>query len=52
MTVETTTTNLDLETLRIERPPERPWRKRGRLISIAMLMVLAVGGFLLSVLLK
>jgi RND family efflux transporter MFP subunit len=41
LTVETTTTNLDLETLRIERPPERPWRKRGRLISIAMLMVLA-----------
>jgi RND family efflux transporter MFP subunit len=41
LTVETTTTNLDLETLRIERPPERPWRKRGRLISIATLMVLA-----------
>ncbi len=41
MTVETTTTNLDLETLRIERAPERPRRKRGRLISIAMLMVLA-----------
>jgi RND family efflux transporter MFP subunit len=41
LTVETTTTNLDLETLRIERPPERPWRKRGRLISIVMLMVLA-----------
>ena len=41
MAVETTTTDVDLETLRIERSPERPRRKRGRLISIAMLMVLA-----------
>jgi RND family efflux transporter MFP subunit len=41
LTVETTTTNLDLETLRIERPREQPRRKRSRLVSIAMLMVVA-----------
>ena len=41
MAVETTTTNLDLETLRIERPREQPRRKRSRLVSIAMLMVVA-----------
>src|SRR6266404_2195296 len=34
-------TNHELETLRIERPQERPRRKRSRSISIAMLMVLA-----------
>src|SRR5260221_9798452 len=33
--------NHELETLRIERPQERPRRKRSRSISIAMLMVLA-----------
>jgi RND family efflux transporter MFP subunit len=41
LAVETTTTNLDLETLRIERPREQPRRKRSRLVSIAMLMVVA-----------
>src|SRR5260370_20272218 len=35
------TRNHELEALRIERPRERPRRKRSRLISIAMLMVLA-----------
>jgi RND family efflux transporter MFP subunit len=41
MAVEATTRNHELETLRIERPQEQPRRKRSRLISIAMLMVLA-----------
>src|SRR6266436_769652 len=41
MAIEATTRNHELETLRIERPQEQPRRKRGRLISIAMLMVLA-----------
>src|SRR6266446_2351611 len=41
MAIEATRTNHDLETLRIARPQERPRRKRSRLISIAMLMVLA-----------
>src|SRR6266852_2539859 len=41
MAIEATTRNHELETLRIERPQERPRRKRSRLISIAMLMVLA-----------
>src|SRR6266704_3056331 len=41
MALEATRTNHELETLRIERPQERPRRKRSRLISIAMLMVLA-----------
>src|SRR6266446_5436706 len=41
MALEATRTNHDLETLRIARPQERPRRKRSRLISIAMLMVLA-----------
>src|SRR6266403_251346 len=41
MAIEATTRNHALETLRIERAQERPRRKRSRLISIAMLMVLA-----------
>src|SRR5262245_34289289 len=41
MVIEATRTNHELETLRIERPQERPRRKRSPLISIAMLMVLA-----------
>src|SRR5229473_5484104 len=41
MAIEATLTNHELETLRIERPQERPRRKRSPLISIAMLMVLA-----------
>src|SRR5262245_42596094 len=41
MGIEATRTNHELETLRIARPQERPRRKRGRLISITMLMVLA-----------
>src|SRR5882672_2820424 len=41
MVIEATTRNHELETLRIERPQEQPRRKRSRLISIAMVMVLA-----------
>ena len=41
MAIEATTRNHELETLRIERPQEQPRRKRSRLISRAMLMVLA-----------
>src|SRR5713226_9923057 len=41
MAIEATTRNHELETLRIERSPEQPRRMRSRLISIAMLMVLA-----------
>src|SRR6266700_2643005 len=41
MAIEATTRNHELETLRIERPQEQPRRKRSRLISIAMAMVLA-----------
>jgi len=41
MAIEATRTNHELETLRIERPQERPRRKRSPLISIAMLLVLA-----------
>src|SRR6266700_4563620 len=41
MSIEATRTNHELETLRIERPQERPRRKRSPLLSIAMLMVLA-----------
>src|SRR6516162_9464475 len=40
MAIETTRTNHELETLRIERPQERPRRRRSWLISITMLMVL------------
>ena len=41
MAIEATRTNHELETLRIERPQERPRSKRSRLVSIAMLMLLA-----------
>src|SRR3989449_7144832 len=41
MAIEATTRNHELETLRIERPQEQPRRKRSRLISLAMLLVLA-----------
>src|SRR5882724_1691759 len=41
MAIEATTRNHELETLRIERPQEQPRRERSRLISIAMVMVLA-----------
>src|SRR6266850_2265355 len=41
MAIEATTRNHELETLRIERPQEQPRRKRSRLISIAMVIVLA-----------
>jgi len=40
LTIEATRTNHDLETLRIERPAEQPQRKRSRLVSIAILMLL------------
>ena len=40
MTIEATRTNHELETLRIERPAEQPRRKRSRLVSIAILMLL------------
>src|SRR5215468_3668581 len=40
MALEATRTNHDLETLRIERPQEQPGRKRIRLVSIAILMLL------------
>jgi RND family efflux transporter MFP subunit len=40
LTIEATRTNHALETLRIERPAEQPRRKRSRVVSIAILMVL------------
>jgi len=40
MALEATQTNHELETLRIERPQEQPQRKRSRLVSIAILMLL------------
>jgi len=40
MALEATRTNHDLETLRIARPQEQPQRKRSRLVSMAILMVL------------
>src|SRR5439155_26410555 len=40
MAIEAMQTNHELETLRIERPQEQPRRKRSRLVSIAMLMLL------------
>src|SRR5215467_9242767 len=40
MAIEAMRTNHDLETLRIERPQEHPQRKRSRLVSLAILMVL------------
>src|SRR5258706_83352 len=42
MALEATRTNLELATLRIERPQEQPRRKRSRLVSIAILMLLTV----------
>src|SRR5260370_39295906 len=41
MAIEATRTNHELETLRIERPPEQPHRKRSQVGSIAILMLLA-----------
>src|SRR6516165_5045653 len=43
MAIEATRTNHDLETLRIARPQEQPRRKRSRLVSIAILMLLTTG---------
>jgi len=40
MAIEATRTNHDLETLRIARPQEQPRRKRSRLVSMAILMLL------------
>src|SRR5216684_6710707 len=40
MAIEATRTNHELETLRIERPHEQPRRKRSRLVSIAIVMLL------------
>src|SRR6516164_3752673 len=40
MAIEATRTNHELETLRIERPQEHPQRKRSRLGSMAILMLL------------
>src|SRR3989442_5687320 len=40
MALEATRKNHDLETLRIARPQEQPRRKRSRLVSIAILMLL------------
>src|SRR6266850_6309627 len=40
MALEATRTNHDLETLRIARPQEQPRRKRSRLVSIAIMMLL------------
>src|SRR5229473_8308590 len=41
MAIEAMRTNHELETLRIERPPEQPRRKRSQLVSIAILILLA-----------
>src|SRR6266850_5789395 len=43
MSIEATRTNHELETLRIERAPEQPRRKRSQLVSIAIPMLLATG---------
>src|SRR2546427_712059 len=40
MAIAALRTNRELETLRIERPQEQPRRKRSRLVSIAILMLL------------
>src|SRR6266487_6387271 len=40
MSIEATRTNHELETLRIERPQEQPRRKRSRLVSIAIVILL------------
>src|SRR5467141_174187 len=42
MAIEATTRNHELETLRIERPQEQPRRKRSRLVSIAILILLTI----------
>lgn len=51
MVIESTRTNHELETLRIARPREQPRRKRSRLVSIAILMllttVLAAAGYVI-----
>src|SRR5215472_16280933 len=43
MALEATQTNHELETLRIERPQAQPQRKRNRLVSIAILILLTTG---------
>src|SRR5438132_10167959 len=40
MALEATRTNLELATLRIERPQEQPRRKRSHLVSISLLLLL------------
>jgi RND family efflux transporter MFP subunit len=40
MAIEAMRTNHELETLRIERPQEQPQRKRSRLVSMAILLLL------------
>src|SRR5438477_6944005 len=40
MAIEAMQTNHELETLRIVRPQEQPRRKRSRVVSIAILMLL------------
>ncbi len=40
MALEATRTNLELATLRIERPQEQPRRKRSRLVSLSILLLL------------
>src|SRR5258708_26780555 len=42
MAVAAMATNHELETLRIERPQEQPSRKRSRLVSIAILILLTI----------
>jgi len=42
MAVAAMPTNHELETLRIERPQEQPRRKRSRLVSIAILILLTI----------
>src|SRR5881628_2965993 len=42
MAIEAMQTNHELETLRIVRPQEQPRRKRSRLVSIAILMLLLI----------
>src|SRR5690348_3377358 len=42
MAIAAMRTNHELETLRIERPQEQPRRKRNRLVSIAILLLLTM----------
>src|SRR5437588_10006625 len=44
MAIEAMQTNHELETLRIVRPREQPGRKRSRLVSIAIMLLLTVLG--------